>query len=131
MTRLYEPTSGEILVNDEPIGSYTHAELLNSITVQLQSVPISQVTIAEFVGLGAAGQRIDKEIDETAVKRALEKADAMPFIDKLDKGIWARLGPVSNLRKLDLQTYVLTFLTCVIVPTSSKCSDCFERSVIL
>jgi ABC-type multidrug transport system fused ATPase/permease subunit len=108
LTRLYEPTSGEILVNDKPIGAYTHAELLNSITVQLQSVPVSQVTIAEFVGLGAAGQRVDKRIDETAVKRALEKADAMPFIDKFDKGIWARLGPVSDLKTLQSDVQRLT-----------------------
>lgn len=95
MTRLYEPTSGEILVNDLPIGSYTHSELLKSITVQLQQVAVPHITIAEFVALGSAAQRPDKPVDVAAVKYALEKANAMPLIDRLDKGIWSRLGPVS------------------------------------
>lgn len=97
LTRLYEPTAGEILVNDKPISSYSHSELLKSITVQLQHVPVSEVTIAEFVGLGAAAQRPEQEIDVRAVEWALQKADAMSFIQKLDKGIWARLGPVRIL----------------------------------
>ncbi|KAK9894874.1 P-loop containing nucleoside triphosphate hydrolase protein [Cystobasidium minutum MCA 4210] len=93
LTRLYEPTSGEILVNDQPISAYSHSDLLKGITVQLQHVPVNNVTIAEFVGMGAASQRPDKRIDVAAVKEALSKADAMPLIDRLDKGIWARLGP--------------------------------------
>lgn len=95
LTRLYEPTTGSILVNDAPIGAYAHAELLRNITVQLQHVPVSKVTIAEFVWLGAVAQRPNEKIDVPQVIKALEKADAMSFINTLDKGIWARLGPVS------------------------------------
>lgn len=82
-------------MNDQPISAYSHSDLLKGITVQLQHVPVNNVTIAEFVGMGAASQRPDKRIDVAAVKEALSKADAMPLIDRLDKGIWARLGPVS------------------------------------
>lgn len=108
LTRLYEPTEGEILVNDEPISSYSHSELLKNITVQLQHVPVANVTIAEFVGLGAAARRADRPVDVVAVERALRKADAMPFIDRLDKGIWARLGPVSDQVSLHTRTAILT-----------------------
>lgn len=60
-------------------------------------MPVPHVTIAEFVGLGAAGQQANKQIDVAAVTSALEKANAMSLIDRLDKGIWTRLGPVSYL----------------------------------
>jgi hypothetical protein len=59
---------------------------------------VTDVTIAESVALGAASQRANKPIDVRAVKDALAKAEATAFVERLDKGIWARLGPVSKFR---------------------------------
>lgn len=64
--------------------------------VQFQHCPVSKLTIAEFVGLGGASQNPNRSIDVAAVTEALTKADAMGFIETLDRGIWSRLGPVSH-----------------------------------
>ena len=64
--------------------------------VQFQHVGKPGLSIAEFVWLGTAADHTTASMDLDAVKEALEQAGAMVFVDKLDEGIWSRLGPVRS-----------------------------------
>ena len=93
LTRLYDPSSGRVLINGVCANRLPISDLRKNIAVQLQRTARSNVTIAEFVWLGRASDEPEAPLDVEAVRSALDKAGAMSFIDKLDKGIWSRLGP--------------------------------------
>lgn len=139
LTRLFEPTSGEILVNDRPISAYSTASLHAMMAVQLQHVPRSHLTIAEFIALGRAAQSPKDTIDETAVRQALIKADAMHIVDRLDRGIWSRLGPyppratpasiLSEAKYYDEQFKDEWAADAPLAPTAATATDASQQTV--
>ncbi len=80
LVRFYDPSSGQILINDKPNTQFTLESLHKKIAYVTQRIYLFNDSIAANVAYGEA-------IDEARVKEALQKAYAMEFIDKLEAGI--------------------------------------------
>lgn len=93
LSQLHQPTSGQIFVNGKNALLYSSDTLRSVMAVQLQTCPISHLTIAEYIALGSAAQHPQKEVDTEAVEHALRTANALHIVERLDKGIHSRLGP--------------------------------------
>ncbi|WQT40951.1 ABC transporter ATP-binding protein/permease [Helicobacter pylori] len=78
--RLYEPSKGEIFINDQKIESITQKSLREKISVVTQRVSIFNGSVAENVAYGL-------EIDEVKIKECLKKAQALDFVEKMPHGI--------------------------------------------
>jgi subfamily B ATP-binding cassette protein MsbA len=85
LVRFYDPNSGKILINDKDSKEFTLTSLHKKIAYVTQRIYIFNDTIAANVAYG-------EKIDEKRVIKALEKAYAMEFIDKLDDGIYTLLS---------------------------------------
>ena len=84
LLRFYDPVSGEILINDRPLKSYTQASLRHQIAIVSQRVYIFQDTLAANVAYG-------DELDEERVIEALRHADAYDLAMGLEEGIHTRM----------------------------------------
>jgi len=80
LVRFYDPSSGEILINNTDNKNFTLTSLHKKIAYVTQRIYIFNDSIAANVAYG-------EEIHEGRVKEALNKAYAMEFIDKLEEGI--------------------------------------------
>lgn len=93
LTRLYEPTSGEILINNVNIKNYSKEEYYKLYSVVFQDINLYAFSIKENVAM----ESIDN-IDENKVYDCLVKAGLKDKIDSLEKGI-----NTSLLKNLDEQ----------------------------
>ena len=80
LLRFYDADEGEVLINGEPIGTYTQASLRHHIALVSQRVYIFQDTLAANVAYG-------QEIDEARVMEALRLSAAEEFVTALPEGI--------------------------------------------
>ncbi len=80
LLRFYDPSEGEVLINDKPLTSYTQASLRHQIGLVSQRVYIFQDSLAANVAYG-------QKVDEIKVIEALELSDAMAFVNSLPEGI--------------------------------------------
>lgn len=85
LVRFYDPTSGEILINDTDHREFSLTSLHQKIAYVTQRIYIFNDSIAANVAYG-------EEIDEQRVIEALEKSHAMEFINKLPEGIHTLLS---------------------------------------
>jgi subfamily B ATP-binding cassette protein MsbA len=85
LVRLYDPTSGSILLNDDSMSEFSLASLHGKIGYVTQNILIFNDTIAANIAYG-------KDIDKTKVISALKKAHAFEFVSKLDDGIESMLA---------------------------------------
>ncbi len=85
LVRLYDPTSGSILLNDDSMSDFSLASLHGKIGYVTQNILIFNDTIAANIAYG-------KDIDKTKVISALKKAHAFEFVSKLDDGIESMLA---------------------------------------
>jgi subfamily B ATP-binding cassette protein MsbA len=85
LVRLYDPSSGSILLNNHPMHDFSLKSLHSKIGYVTQNILIFNDTIASNIAYG-------EEIDESRVIKALKKAHAYEFVDKLDKGIESMLA---------------------------------------
>jgi subfamily B ATP-binding cassette protein MsbA len=74
--RFYDPNSGTITLDKQPIDHFSLESLRNKISIVTQRVYIFNDTIAANVAYG-------KEIDEKKVIRCLKQAHAMEFVDEM------------------------------------------------
>lgn len=87
LARLYDPTSGQINLNDQPITSiHPRAHRERMALVQQEPVLYSG-SIRDNVAMGSAGQA-----SEAAIERALESANILTFIRSLPEGLHTPLG---------------------------------------
>ena len=84
LMRFYDPSSGDIKINDVSIKAFTLHDLRQNIGMVTQRVYIFNDTIASNVAYG-------KEMDEEKVIDALKKANAYEFVQTLEKGIFTPL----------------------------------------
>ncbi|MBP9612742.1 MAG: ABC transporter ATP-binding protein [Sulfurospirillum sp.] len=84
LMRFYDPSSGDITINNTSIKVFSLHDLRQNIGMVTQRVYIFNDTIAANVAYG-------KEIDEEKVIDALKKANAYEFVQTLDKGIFTSL----------------------------------------
>ena len=80
LVRFYDPVSGQILINNIPNTQFTLDSLHKKIAYVTQRIYIFNDSIASNVAYG-------EKIDKLRVEKALKKAYAMEFIDKLEYGI--------------------------------------------
>ena len=91
LTRLYEPTSGEILINGVNINNYNKEKYYQLFSVVFQDINLYAFSIKENVAM-----TYKENIDEHKVYNCLVKAGLKEKIDSLEKGI-----DTSLLKNLD------------------------------
>ena len=84
LVRLYDPTSGTILLNNEDMNAFSLTSLHAKIGYVTQNILIFNDTVTANIAYG-------KEIDEAKVMQALKRAHAYEFVSKLEKGIQSTL----------------------------------------
>lgn len=89
--RFYDCDSGQILLDDVPIGSYSLVELRRQISLVTQQVVLFNATVAENIAYGAMDS-----VDRSKVIEAAHNAHAMEFIEKLPEGIDTEVGDEAN-----------------------------------
>jgi subfamily B ATP-binding cassette protein MsbA len=89
LVRFYDPSSGEILINDEVNKNLTLSSLHKNIAFVTQRIYIFNDTIAQNVAYG-------EEFDHNRVIEALSKAYALEFVDKLENGVETILSENGN-----------------------------------
>ena len=90
LVRFYDPSEGEIIINDKhDLKSLTLESLHSKIAYVTQRIYIFNDTIAQNVAYG-------QDFSEERVKEALEKAYALEFIEDLDDGIHTMLTENGN-----------------------------------
>lgn len=83
LVRFFDPSSGEIYLNETNYKEFSLKSLHESIAIVTQRVYVFNESIAANVAYG-------KKIDEKRVMRALKLANAWDFVEKAG-GIWAKL----------------------------------------
>ena len=89
LVRFYDPSSGEILINNEVNKNLTLSSLHKNIAFVTQRIYIFNDTIAQNVAYG-------EEFDYDRVIEALSKAYALEFVDKLENGVDTILSENGN-----------------------------------
>lgn len=84
MLRLYEPSNGDILINETSIKKYTQESIRNNIAIVTQRIFIFNDTIAANVAYG-------NKFNEEEVIKALKLSYAWDFINTLPNGIYTKL----------------------------------------
>jgi ABC-type multidrug transport system fused ATPase/permease subunit len=88
LTRLYEPSSGEILLDGLDLREWDINHLRQRIGVIFQDFVRYQFLVGENIGVGD----VDSLEDENRWKTAAEKGMAEPFIATLPQGFYTQLG---------------------------------------
>ena len=86
LLRFYEPTSGEILIDGQPIENYDTKSLHKRIGLVLQDNVLFNTTLANNVRYGSF------EAEDESVTDAAQRASLQPFLAKLEKGIQTMVG---------------------------------------
>lgn len=88
MTRLYDPTEGQILLDGVDLRDYDQDELRRKIGVIFQDFVRYQLTMRENIGFG----QIDALADEPRIKDAAERGGADEVAEELPDGMETMLG---------------------------------------
>jgi ATP-binding cassette subfamily B protein len=88
LTRLYEPTEGEIFLYGLPLDAYSDEELTAKIGVIFQDFVRYQTSLKENVGFGSVGHLEDLP----RMNRAVASGGAKELVDELEGGWEAMLG---------------------------------------
>ena len=89
LAKMYEPTSGEILIDGEPLHRMRTEEWRNRLTGAFQDFFRFEFSAQHSVGLGDL-PRLD---DESAVDEAVARAGARDVVERLPEGLHSQLGP--------------------------------------
>jgi ATP-binding cassette, subfamily B, bacterial len=97
LTRLWDPTEGEILINDIDIKNYNPEELYEKMSVLFQDYrtsPLIYLILEKYTPLNVAENIAAGDITnytESLITRAAKDADADPFIQKLPQQYQSKL----------------------------------------
>jgi ABC-type multidrug transport system fused ATPase/permease subunit len=84
--RFYEPTSGQILIDDKPATSYDLTDLRSHMAIVPQEVLLFGGTIRENIEYGRPGA------DDDAITEAARQANAWEFIQSFPEGLDTMVG---------------------------------------
>lgn len=96
LQRLYDPTSGRILLNGVDLRDYDLNELRRQMGVIFQDFVRYELTAAENIGMG----QIEFLHDETRLSSAAERAGAAELLHRLPDGLDTQLGRAFGGREL-------------------------------
>ncbi len=96
LLRLYDPTSGKILLNGVDLRDYDLNELRRHIGVIFQDFVRYELTAAQNIGMG----QIDLLHDAARLSSAAERAGAAELLDRLPDGLDTQLGRAFGGREL-------------------------------
>lgn len=99
LSRLYEPSSGELLIVGVPASEYRVQELHRATTLLSQDNLIYPLALRLNIGLGYPG----KEDDQAMVDEAARQGGAAEFISKLEGGMDTNLDPGIECRPVNLR----------------------------
>ncbi len=86
LLRLYEPQTGQIIIDDQNIADVTQASLRKQIGVVFQEPALFSGTIKENIAYS------NKQVSDKDIKAAARSANAHDFISKFDKGYDTEIG---------------------------------------
>lgn len=89
LARLYDPTTGQILIDGRPSHEYRIKDLHHATVILSQDNLIYPLTLAENIGLGYP----DRSSDIEMIEEAAEDGGASEFMSKLKSGIQTSLNP--------------------------------------
>ncbi|PSL13919.1 ATP-binding cassette, subfamily B, MsbA [Marinobacterium halophilum] len=87
LPRFNDGWSGDLLINGEPLESFTLESLRSNISLVNQNVVLFNGTIAENIAYGSMAGA-----SETAILAAAEAAHVMEFVERLPDGLHTRVG---------------------------------------
>ena len=98
LSRLYDPTSGEVLIGGHSSSDYRVNDLRRATVILSQDTSIYPLSLAENIGLGhpAFSSNMDMIIE------AAKEGGALEFIQKLNEGINTVLDPLVKVFALNL-----------------------------
>ncbi|KAJ2917467.1 hypothetical protein MD484_g2900, partial [Candolleomyces efflorescens] len=89
LSRLFAPTSGDLLIDSRPAGDYDLLDLRRASTLLSQDNSVYPLSFAENIGLGC----LDSAGDMDLIQKAAEQGGAAGFISKLDTAYNTNLDP--------------------------------------
>ncbi len=95
LCRVYDPTSGVILVNGIDLRELSLEDWQNAIGILFQDFPVYNLTIRESIGIG----RIQDTIDESRMKQSALFSGADEFITDYNQLIWKEFKDGIDLSK--------------------------------
>jgi ABC-type bacteriocin/lantibiotic exporter with double-glycine peptidase domain len=98
LARLYDPSSGELLIDGRPSTEYSVADLRRATAVLSQDSYIFPLTLAENIGLGYPERSSDLEL----IKEAASEGGAAEFIQELEKGYQTMLSSFDSSFHINL-----------------------------
>jgi ATP-binding cassette, subfamily B, bacterial MsbA len=90
LPRFYAPSSGEVLLDGEPVQAYRLADLRRQIALVGQQVILFDDSVAANIAMGA------EAADPAALRRAADIANASEFIDRLPAGLDEPIGDMGG-----------------------------------
>ena len=92
LLRFYEPQSGQILLDGQPINALNLQDLRRSIGYVAQDSFLTDGTIAQNIAYGLNDIDDPNEVSDAAIYAAAKAAEALEFIEKLPLGFATRVG---------------------------------------
>ena len=103
LNRLYNPTSGEVLVDGRPMNSYRISDLRQATADLTQDHTIYPLSIQENIGLGHPSCLEDMDM----VTQSAKSGGAFEFISKFEQGFETTLQPVRTAYRSSGKTHPL------------------------
>ena len=92
LSRLYDPTSGQVLIDGHPSSDYRVNDLRRSTVILSQDTSLYPLSLTENIGLGYPAFSSNKDM----IIEAAKEGGAFEFIQKLNKGIDTVLEPMNQ-----------------------------------
>ena len=93
LSRLYDPTSGQVLIDGHSSGDYRVNDLRRATVILSQNTSIYPLSLSENIGLGYPAFSSNKDM----IMEAAKEGGALEFIQKLNKGIDTVLDPLTKI----------------------------------
>ncbi|KAL5533615.1 hypothetical protein ACEPAG_75 [Sanghuangporus baumii] len=93
LTRLYDPSSGEILLDGRPLPSYKLHDIRRATAILRQDHPVLPLSLLENVALGLP----ERNVDDDEVRAAISQGGAEKVVQKLKNGPETVLDPVKTV----------------------------------
>ncbi|MBQ0081085.1 MAG: ATP-binding cassette domain-containing protein [Alistipes sp.] len=90
---MYQPSSGEILIDGERLTPLTKRKWQNTIGYVSQNVFLQDTSIVENIALGVKSENIDRK----RAQKAIEMSSLLAFVEKLPKGMDSKIGECGAL----------------------------------